>query len=86
MSIAYQVANELSSDLAEKYIASNISDAMITGGKEKAKEIRELSDSNLNQMDSRVQDYRREKRAMLSAIYSLFEGYDGYKIVKMQKI
>ena len=83
MSITYQIADELSGDLAEKYIASNMSDEMIKGGKEKAKAIRELSDSNLNQMDPRVQNYRTEKRAMLSAIYNLMEGHGGYKIVKI---
>ena len=76
----YKLATFLASDLAEDYMASNISDMMITDSKAKA--IRELSEANTDQMSSSVQEYRRDQRAIYGALYSLIDGYKGFKIVK----
>ena len=82
MSDIYELATSLAGDLAEDYLASNISDMMIPGSRDKAKAIRELSDANTDQGNKHVQEYRREQRAIYSALYSLIEGYNGYRIVK----
>ena len=58
---------------------------MITGGKDKAHAVRLLSEANTNQCDVRVQRYRCDQRAMYSAIYSLIEGYKGYKLIKAKE-
>ena len=78
----YKLATFLANDLAEDYMASNISDMMITDSKAKAKAIRELSEANTDQMSSSVQEYRRDQRAIYGALYSLIDGYKGFKIVK----
>lgn len=78
----YKLANFLANNLTEDYMAANISDMMITGGEAKAKAVRELSEANTDQMDGRVQEYRRDRRAIYGAIYSLIDGYKGFKIVK----
>jgi len=78
----YELATSLANDLAEDYFAGNIADMMIEGGRDKAKDIRELSESNTDQLNKHVQEYRREQRVIYSALYDLIEGYKGYKIVK----
>jgi len=82
MSDTYELATRLANDLAEDYMASNMADMMISGSKEKAKAIRELSEANTDQGDRGVQEYRREQRAIYSSLYDLIEGYRGYRIVK----
>lgn len=82
MSDTYEIATSLANDLAEDYLASNIADMMITGSRGKAKAIRELSEANTDQASRNVQEYRRDRRAIYSAVYSLLDGYKGYKIVK----
>ena len=79
----YELADKLAAGLAEKLIAANFSEMMIEGGQEKAKKVRELSDANTNQMGRLVQEYRRERRTIMSAVYSLIEGYEGYKLVEI---
>jgi len=80
----YELADKLSADLAEDYLASNIADMMITGSREKAKAIRILSDSNKDQFNKHVQEYRSERRAIYSSLYKLINGYGGYQIVKQE--
>lgn len=78
----YMVATMLANDLAEDNIASSIADMMIEGSIEKAKKIRKLSESNSNQLNDNVQEYRRVQRTIYSALSALLDGYGGYKIVK----
>lgn len=78
----YEVATALANDLAEAYVASNIADMMITGASEKANAIRALSEANTDQMNRNVQEYRSVQRAIYSAVWSLLDGYCGYKLVK----
>ena len=82
MNDTYELATRLASDLAEDYLASDISDMMITGSKDKANGIRELSESNTDQGNKHVQEYRREQRAIYVSLYKLINGYKGYKIIK----
>jgi len=81
----HTVATALANDLAEKYIAANIADMMIEGWREKAKAIRQLSDANTDQGNSKVQEYRITKRIIYSALWGLLDGYGGYKLVKQEK-
>ena len=79
----YRLAALLANNMAVRYMASNISDMMITDGVKKAEVIRDQSKRNINQMDPRIQEFRRDERAIYSAVYYLLEGYNGYKIVKV---
>lgn len=78
----YEIASKLADDLTVDYLASNIADMMITGSREKAKVIRKLSEDNTAQSNKHVQEYRRDRRAIYSALYDLVEGYHGYKIIE----
>ena len=82
----YKIAHELAGDLAEDYLASNIADMMITGGRDKAKFVRDLSDSNKDQVNKHDQRYRSDCRVIYGSLCSLLEGegYKGYKIVKTE--
>jgi len=78
----YKLAKSLSEDLAEDYIATNMQEMMIEDYKIRAKNIRKCSEEDTNPGDSAVQDYLRYQRCIYDAVYSLLEGYKGYKITK----
>lgn len=83
MSTTYELATKLANDMAEDYIASNLSEMMIPGGRKKAAAIRKLSEDNTDQMNKHVQEYRSTQRIIYSSLYDLIEGYKGYKIVEV---
>ncbi len=78
----YEIATALANNLAESYILSNIADMMIAGSREKAKSIRALSDSNADQNNRAVQEYRAAQRTIYSAVWDLLDGRCGYRLVK----
>lgn len=78
----YTIANSLASDLAERYLAVNMADMMIVNAEEKAQIIRTASETNTDQMNRAVQEYRRTQRAIYSALWCLLDGYGGYSLVK----
>ena len=82
----FKVAHSLACDLAERYMASNIADMMITGSKDKARAIRELSESNNDQCNRQVQEFRGYQRVIYSSLYNLIDGYNGYELVKTMAI
>ena len=78
----YKIATKLAADLAEDYLASNIADMMIEDAREKAADARKMSEDNhADQLDPRVQEFRAGQRAIYGAVYSLIEGYKGYKLI-----
>lgn len=85
MNNTYKIATKLANDLAEEYLASDFCDMMISDGAEKAKKVRELSEANTDQLAPLVQKYRSYQRAIYSSLYPLIEGYNGYKIVKIDE-
>ena len=82
----YKIATKLAADLAEDYLASNIADMMIEDAREKAAATRKMSEDStfakVDQLDPRVQEFRAGQRAIYGAVYSLIEGYKGYKLIK----
>lgn len=82
----YEIAHAIGSDLAEQYMAANISEMMIEGGARMAKEIRALSEANTNQGDKSVQEYRSIQRAMYSAVWKMLDGHGGYRLLPNAKI
>tara|TARA_R110000782_G_scaffold149959_3_gene242719 strand:- start:169 stop:435 length:267 start_codon:yes stop_codon:yes gene_type:complete len=81
----YKIPTKLANDLAEDYLSSLIADVMIMDSKGKANKIRKLSESNEDQGDRNVQEYRGLQRAIFSALYKLMDGYKGYKITEAIK-
>lgn len=79
----YKTAKSLAADLAEEYMADLISDMMILNGREKANAVRNMSEANIDQLDSRVQEFRGYERTLYSAICQLIGGYKGYKLIKI---
>lgn len=85
MNSTYEIATRLANDLAERYLASDFSDMMISGGAEKAKKVRESSEANDDQSAPLVQNYRAYQRVIYSSLYTLLSGYKGYQIVKIKQ-
>lgn len=82
MSKTYELATKLANDLAEDHLASTIANMMVEDNKPMAKAIRELSESNTNQSNGQVQEYRSYQHVIYSVLYELIDGYGGYKLVK----
>jgi len=78
----YKLAKSLSEDLAENYVATNLQEMMIEDYKIIARNIRKCSEEDINSGHSTVQDYRKYQRCIYDAVYSLLEGYKGYKITR----
>ena len=74
----YELTKELAGDLAEKYLASGLSDRCTPNSKEIAKAVREASELNVDD-DNMIQTYRSHERVIGFAIYQLLKEY---KIVK----
>ena len=74
---SYDAASDLASDLAEVYLANKVSECFISDGEVKAKQVRVMSESNVNQTSCIVQDYRRDRLVIRSAILELMDGYNG---------
>jgi len=85
MGRTYDISSKLAADLAERYLVSDMGDMMITGAREKAKTIRALSESNKDQLNKHVQEFRRNERVIYASLYKLVDGYGGYKIVEMEE-
>ena len=81
----FEVADSLARDLAEKCMQDEAADMMMVGTADIARGIREKSESNEDQTDHLVQRYRGYRRVIYSSLYDLIEGYNGYKLVKVEE-
>ena len=77
----YEFIDALAGDLAEKYLASGLSDRCYPNSKEMAKAVREASELNVDD-DNMIQTYRGHERVINFAIYRLLKEY---KIVKISE-
>lgn len=76
------IANAIAADLAEYQLAADIAGAMVRNPDEKARAIRQLSESNADQANGNVQEYRAAKRIITNAASALLRGCGGYKLVE----
>jgi len=81
----YEIATSLSGDLAEDYLRSCMADMYVTNAGAKARLYREMSETGEGSgADGKriVQQYRVYERVIYSSLYTLIEGYGGFKLVK----
>jgi len=80
----FKEAQALASELAEDELQANMAEMFIEHSREKAKAVRALVEANKDTLATpTAQEYRSIHRSVYGAIYSLLEGYKGYKLVKL---
>ncbi len=82
----YTTAKALAADLAEDEVASDIADMMIENARAKAAAIRARSEAQqgwgFTSPQSPEDRYHFTASSIYGAVYSLLEGYKGWKLVR----
>lgn len=81
----YKEAMKLALDLAEKSIIHEMQEMYMVDNNSRAQNIRKDSENNINSESNSVQRFRSKQYELYGAIYSLLEGFNGYKIVKIEE-
>lgn len=78
----YRTACELADQLAEDELAANMAEMFVENSQEKASIVRAMSKTDPNNPLPALCEYHAIRRSVYGAVYSLLEGYGGYKLVK----
>jgi len=85
MSEQYDIASKLALDLAEDVVQSDAANMMKVNSRDIAKTVRRMSEDNIKQLSSKVQQFRQYESAIYSAVWSLLDGYGGYILKPVDK-